>query len=196
MSNINPRTARSRAALLDAAWKLIGERGLNVGMAEIARAVGMTRQSVHLHFKTRAGLLVALVRRTDEREQIHARFARALECVDAAERLDAFLGVWFEFVTVIHPVAIQLIAARHGDPEAAEAWGDRMNELRDGFRRLTRSLRRDGALASQWTAPQAADYLWATASVGNWELLAIDCDWGAARTAKVLRRTLAIAVLA
>lgn len=187
---------RSRAAILDAAWKLIGERGLAVSMAEIGEAVGMTRQSIYVHFKTRGGLLVALVRRVDEREEIHARLLRAIELPDASERLDAFLVGWFDFVPKIHPVARQLIAARHHDVEAAEAWRDRMDELREGFLLLARSLQREGALRTDWTAPLAADYLWAGASVQVWELLAVDRGWGARKTSAMLRRTLARAVLA
>ena len=195
MSNLHPRTARSREAILDAAWRLIAERGLAVGMAEIAEAVGMTRQSIYVHFGTRAGLLVALVRRADERERIRERLEAALTLGEPAARLDAFLRAWFEFVPRIHPVARQLIAARQHDAEAGEAWRDRMDELRDAFWLLTRTLRRDGALAGGWTAPHAADYLWAGASVQAWELLAIERDWGAAKTARTLRRTLAGTVL-
>lgn len=186
---VRARTARSRAAILDVAWDLIAEQGLEVGMAEIAREVGMTRQSIYVHFETRAGLLMALVRRADEREAIHARFEAALRERRSAERLDAFLRVWFDFVPVIHPVARRLIAAADHDAAAANAWSDRMEELRRGYLLLTKSLRRDGQLAADWTAPRAADYLWATTSVPTWALLAVDRGWGAARTGQHLRRT-------
>ncbi len=195
MSSLHPRTIRTRAAILDAAWKLIVERGLDVGMAEIAGEVGMTRQSLYVHFKTRGGLLIALVRRADELEDIHARFRGALATEGPVERLDAFLRVWFSFVPVIYPVARQLIAARQQDPEAGRAWNDRMDELHYGFSLLTRRLKRDAALAKEWTAPRAADFLWAGASLPAWEALAIDRDWGAAKTGKTLRRTLASAIL-
>jgi len=195
VSKNSPKTVRTRTAILDAAWTLIGERGLDVGMAAIAEAVGMTRQSVYVHFGSRGGLLMALVRRADEREEIHARFLEAMAVSEPAGRLDACLGVWLDFVPRIHPVARQLIAARRHDAEADAAWSDRMGELREGYLRLTRSLRRDGALAAQWTANRAADYLWAETSVQVWELLAIDRGWGAAKTARTLRDTMAEAML-
>ena len=196
MSNLHPRTARTRAAILDAAWKLIADRGLDVGMAEIADSVGVTRQTIHIHFGTRGGLLIALVRRADEREDIHASLLGALERADPRERLDAFLREWLDFVPKIYPVARQLIAAEPGDAEAAAAWRDRMEELRNGFLLLTRGLRNEKALAAQWTAPQAADYLWASASVQAWELLAIARGWGHTKTEQTLRRSLARVVLA
>lgn len=165
-------------------------------MADIAEAAGLTRQAVYVHFGSRGGLLVALVRRADERADIHAKFRSALATRKAAERLDAFLGVWFDFVPEIYPVASTLSRARADDPEAAAAWDDRMASLHRGFENLATSLRQDGALAQGWTAPAAADYLWAGSSLATWELLAIQREWGGTKTSKMLRRALAAAVLA
>jgi len=165
-------------------------------MAEVAEAAGITRQAVYVHYRSRGGLLVALVRRADERAAIYAKFRGALAVKDPARRLDAFLAVWFDFVPSIHPVAGTLMRARSDDPEAAAAWADRMESLRGGFRSLAASLRRDGALASGWTPATAADFLWAGSSMQLWELLAIDCQWSPAKTAKTLRASLAESVLA
>lgn len=165
-------------------------------MAEVAEAAGLTRQAIYVHFRSRGGLLVALVRRADERADIHAKFRSALSTAKATDRLDAFLGVWFDFVPEIHPVASVLSRARADDPEAAAAWEDRMTSLHHGFESLATSLRRQNALAVGWTAPAAADYLWAGSSLPTWELLAITREWGPAKTSRVLRRALAAAVLA
>lgn len=165
-------------------------------MGAIAAAVGLTRQAIYLHFRSRGGLLVALVRRADERAEIHARFRDALAVRDPRERLDAVLRAWLDFVPTIHPVANSLMRARGEDPDAARAWADRMTDLRHGFRALAKTLHRDGALAPQWTVASAADFLWASSSVQTWELLSVDRGWGAAKTSKTLRRSLAAAVLA
>ena len=196
MSNLNARSLRTRAGILDVAWRVIAERGTEVSIGEIADAVGLTRQAIYVHFRSRGGLLVALVRRADERADIHARFRGALATPNPRERLDAVLRVWFDFVPTIHPVASSLMRARGDDPDAARAWADRMAALRLGFAALAKTLRRDGALAPDWTAPSAADFLWAGSSMQTWELLAVDRGWGAAKTSKVLRRSLAAAVLA
>ena len=196
MSNLHPRTVRTRADILDVAWKLFAKKGTAVSMAEVAEAAGLTRQAVYVHFRSRGGLLVALVRRADERADIYVKFRAALAEKDPVRRLDGFLGVWLDFVPSIHPVASTLMRARSEDPEAAAAWADRMESLRGGFRSLAASLRRDGVLAAGWTPAAAADYLWAGSSMQVWELLAIDLDWNAAKTAKTLRASLAKAVLA
>ncbi|HEV7735687.1 MAG TPA: TetR/AcrR family transcriptional regulator [Candidatus Binatia bacterium] len=195
MSNLTARSIRTRADILDVAWRVIAERGAHVSMSEIADAVGLTRQAIYVHFRSRGGLLVALVRRADERADIHTQFRDALATADPRQRLDAFLRVWLDFVPTIHPVATSLMRARRDDPDAAQAWADRMDALHHGFALLAKSLRRDGALAPQWTAPAAADFLWAGSSVQVWELLAVARGWGAAKTARTLRQTLTAAVL-
>ena len=64
------KSERSREEILDAAWDLIAVQGVAVSMAKIAAAVGMTRQSIYVHFGSRGGLLIALVRRADDRFDI------------------------------------------------------------------------------------------------------------------------------
>ncbi|MEJ2612245.1 MAG: helix-turn-helix domain containing protein [Candidatus Thiodiazotropha sp.] len=55
------------ARLLDAAWDLINIEGTDASLARIAKAAGITRQSVYDHFGSRGGMIVAMVRRVDER---------------------------------------------------------------------------------------------------------------------------------
>ena len=164
MSNSN-RPERTRREILDAAWNLIRERGAEVSLVEIAAAAGITRQSIYLHFGSRGGLLFELVRRTDERERFFERFDEALETPDASARLDRCLRVWFDFVSQIQAVALDLIRLRPRDEDAAQAWNDRMRDLRRVLQRLVRSLHDEGALAENWSVPQATDYLWAASSV-------------------------------
>ncbi len=194
MSNLK-RSERTRHEILDAAWDLIAERGAAVSMSEIASSVGMTRQSVYVHFGSRGGLLMALVRRADERFFIWEGFASAMEVKDPAERLDACLAVWLEFVPKIHPVATDLIRLRATDEDAAQAWSDRMSDLLKFYRRLVGGLRKDGVLATQWSVPRAADYLWAASSVQAWDLLVGDRGWGQEAAGKIIRSTIAEALL-
>ena len=195
MSNSN-RAARTRKEILDAAWSLIAARGAEVSLAEIAKAVGITRQSVYVHFGSRGGLLMALVRRTDEREGIFETFDQAMTVQPAAERFDACLRVWLAFVVKIHPVARDLIRLRSTDPDAAEAWEDRMKDALQLFRRLVRSLAEEDALAPGWSVPRAADFLWAACSVQAWELLVGDRGWSHAAASKTIRHSMARSLLA
>lgn len=189
MSNLK-RSERTRLEILDAAWDLIAARGAAVSMAEIAAAVGMTRQSVYVHFSSRGGLLMALVRRADERFLIWEGFSAAMEEKDPAARLDAVLAVWLDFVPKIHPVATDLIRMRATDEDAARAWEDRMAELLKFYRGLIGGLKKEDALAPGWSVPRATDYLWASSSVQAWDLLVRDRGWSAAAAEKSIRGTI------
>ena len=165
-------------------------------MAEIAKASGVSRQSVYLYFGTRGGMLMALVKRADRRFTIEEDLFAAFETDDARARLDAALKIWFAFVRRIAPVARELIRLRDTDPDAAAAWEDRMAELRSWLRVLVRSLKADGALAPGWSVEAASDYLWAASSVQAWSLLVHDCGWQAARAERTMRQAIASALLA
>ncbi len=164
-------------------------------MSEIAGAVGMTRQSIYVHFGSRGGLLIALVRRADERFLIWENFADAMTIAPPWQRLDACLVAWLNFVPRIHPVARDLIRLRVTDEDAARAWTDRMADLLTFFRRLVRGLHRDSALAPGWSVSQAADFLWASCSVQTWDLLVSDRGWSEKSAAKVIRETVARTLL-
>ena len=191
----NGKSARTRAEILDAAWSLIAERGAAISLTEIASAVGMIRQSIHVHFGSRGGLLLALVHRADERADIRRKVRSALSLPDPIERFRACLSVWFSFVPEIQPVAEDLIRLRATDEEAARAWEDRMNELRHVLRQLIRGLDKAGMLADGWTVPRAADYLWVGCSLENWGLLTRDCGWTPGTAAKATTRALERALL-
>jgi AcrR family transcriptional regulator len=182
--------ARTRTEILDRAWDLISARGAEVSLAEIARAAGISRQSVYDHFGSRGGLLLALVRRTDERLDIKARFDRAFEIADPVRRLETAVEVWIRFVQEIYPVASDLIRLRTTDEDASAAWEDRMSELKDWLETLTGSLERDGVLQAAWSAKEASDYLWASFSVQTWGLLTRDCGWPEEAAQDVLKRTI------
>ena len=190
------RAEKTRREILDRAWELIADKGADVSMADIARAAGVTRQSVYLHFKSRGGLLVALTRRADERERIIENFVDAMEKQPVNRRLEVCLGLWFDFVPKIHPVATDLIRLRSQDAEADHAWTDRMKDLHNLFRLLMQGLKEKKALSSDWSVDEAADYVWAAVSVQSWDLLVSDRGWSPARASDRITRTLCETLLA
>ncbi|MEM8694008.1 MAG: TetR/AcrR family transcriptional regulator [Pseudomonadota bacterium] len=173
----NIRGDKTRAQVLDAAWDLISEKGADVSVSNIAVAVGISRQTIYLHFGSRGGLLVALVRRADERFQIKEQFDAALNLPQPKDRLVRTLQAWLAFVPKIYPVAKDLIRLRDTDADAATAWADRMDELREWLLDLMRSLQRDGALKDEWSPEHASQFFWVQTSVQAWGLLRKDCRW-------------------
>lgn len=164
-------------------------------MSEIAKAAGISRQAVYLHFGTRGGLLMALVKRADERFEIKEGFFEALKTRSPSERLDSCLRVWLKFVPKILPVARDLIRLRATDPDAAAAWEDRMADLRSWLRQLVESLKADGALAPSWTVKEATDYLWIASSVQVWDLMTVERAWKKKRARAVVRDSIAKVLL-
>ena len=123
-----PLTSQTREAVLGAAWRLIVERRrVDVSLADIAATAGVTRQSIYLGFGNRVGLLVAMARHADA-QSTHARRMRAiaLGAADRPEALLAFVRAWLQHLPEIYPVGMLLSAAAVTDPEAAEAFHDRM----------------------------------------------------------------------
>lgn len=192
---LSDRAGRTRAQILDAAWELVSKRGAEAGLAEIASAAGVTRQSVYVHFGSRGGLLMALLKRADERGEIFERFAKAMALSDPAERLDTCLGDWFRFVDGVVPVARDLIRLKPVDAEVAAAWDDRMADLLAAWQALTRSLSKDGALAAGWTPGRAADFLWVAASMQAYDLLTRERGWKPAKASAAIRESAARTLL-
>lgn len=189
------KAQETRAQILDAAWALIAEQGAGVRMSDIAKQVGVSRQSIYLHFGSRGGMLMALVRRADERFEIREAFDAAVARPDPAERLDAAITAWLGFVPKIAPVARDLIRLRATDADARAAWEDRMSDLRNWIRVLIQSLKRDGVLRPGWSVGQAADFFWVTSSVQAWDLLVRECGWKERAAAKRIRKTIKGALL-
>ncbi len=149
-------------------------------MSDIARAVGISRQALYLHFPTRAELLIATTRHIDEVKDIDGRLAASRAAATGSERLDAFVAAWGAYIPEIHGVGRALMAMQHTDPEASRAWADRMDAMRQGCAAAVAMLARDGDLRADLTETRATDLLWSILSVRVWEHLCLDCGWSQA----------------
>ena len=77
---------QTRAAILEAAWRLIEREGkVDIGQGAIAAEAGVSRQSIFYAFGNRTGLLTAMAR---HRDQQSPRLARLLEVANE-RRMDA-----------------------------------------------------------------------------------------------------------
>jgi AcrR family transcriptional regulator len=167
----------TRARILDTAWKLVGERGVEaVTVADVAAAADVSRQLVYVHFENRAGLLVAMARRHDVRSGFAGRVAEAaaLAPVAALERL---LREWFAYLPEILPVARALEAAAVNGDEGGAAWRDRMDDLREVLAAAVDRVATDGRLTRGWTPATATDWVWARAQPSAFAHLVTDRGW-------------------
>lgn len=183
----------TRDRILEAAWKLL-EAGSGVRLADIAKAAGISRQALYLHFPNRAELLVETVRHIDRVKEVDRRLEASRTAASGPERLDRFVEAWGGYIPEIHGVGKALIAMQDGDAEARKAWDDRMQAVRHGCEAAVEALRRDGLLRADLGRQRATDLLWTLLSVANWEQLVQGCGWSqgdyVATTKTLARRAL------
>lgn len=184
----NERSRATRTAILDAAWGLLeGAGGPAVTMAATARAAGITRQGLYLHFASRGQLFLALFDHVDEVLGLESALRPMREAPDALAELDAFA----DFVASYHLQTIRLARAvdrcRHDDEDAAALWDTAMAAWYGGCRSITTRLAAEGRLAEPWTDVTAADLLWALMQADVVSGLTIDREWSADDLAERLK---------
>jgi AcrR family transcriptional regulator len=164
-------------------------------MSDIARASGVSRQAVYLHFPSRTDLLVAATRYQDTQNDVDTALAPSRAARSGTERLSAFVTAWGSYIPKIYGVARAIMAVTDTDPEAAAAWNTRMQDMREGCRAAVQALQDDGVLPPNTDPEQATDLLWTILSVRTWENLTQTCGWDQACYLATIRG-LALAALA
>ena len=168
----------TRPRILEATWRLMEERhGQGVRMSDVAKAAGVSRQAVYLHFDSRAELLVATARYVDEVRGLGERLSNYRSASTGVQHLETYVEFWGNYIPEVYGVAKALLAARETDEAAAAAWEDRMRAVHTSCRKIIEALDRDGVLDSEWMPAEATDLLWTILSIRNWEHLTIECGW-------------------
>lgn len=167
----------TKTRILDVTWRLLESGNTAIRMADIAKAAGVSRQALYLHFPNRAELLVATTRHIDTVKNVDERLSRSRSASSGIERLQAFVEAWGGYIPEIHGISVALRAMRDTDKEAAAAWEDRMQAVRQGCEAAVRAISEDGYLKKELTENAAVDLLWTLLSVENWERLVLACSW-------------------
>lgn len=178
----------TRQKIMRAAWRLLEEKpGTAVRMSDIAKAAGISRQAVYLHFPTRAELLIETARYLDEVLKVDERLAASRTAATGRARLDAFIEAWGNYIPDIYGVARAFLAMQATDDAAAAAWKDRLDAIRHGCEAAVRALAEDGDLKPGFDQEKASDLLWTLLSVRNWEHLVQDCGWSQAAYVEAMK---------
>jgi AcrR family transcriptional regulator len=172
--------------ILEAAWELVLERGtVDVTVADIAAAAGVSRQLVYFHFDNRAGLLTAMARHRDESSGFVDAVAASRE-LPPAEGLEHLLRAWCEYLPEIVPVARALEASLVIGDDGGSAWRQRMGELRAALRIALDCVE----LKPGWTVDQAADWAWSRIQPTTYQHLVGERGWTAEEYAERTVRSL------
>lgn len=179
----------TREGILRAAWQQLEEEGA-VTVTAVARAAGVSRQTIYLHFKDRTGLLVSLVQFMDD----HLGLQESLFHVFAAERgieaMDRAVVVHGSFNQGIDSAARILEVVDDPDDPLAIAWRDRMTFRLRVHREIVARIDADGMLAEGWTVEHAADLFHSVTLPAVWRELTGALGWTTDDYVKYLQRML------
>ena len=170
-------SARTKIRILETTWKVLETRIDKNRMSDIAKAIGISRQALYLHYPTRAELLIATTKHIDTVKKVNQRLELSRAARSGLERLHFFIKAWGGYIPEIHGISVALRNMRKNDKAAAKAWDDRMQAVRHGCQAAVRAIAKDGKLKSDLTEQVATDILWTLLTVENWEKLVLDCAW-------------------
>jgi AcrR family transcriptional regulator len=191
----NQRSRDTRAAILDAAWRLLEqEGGAAPSMSAVAEAAGVSRRGLYLHFTSRGQLFVELLDHIDESLDLEASARPVIEAPNAVAALDAFARHVADYHSQLIGIMRAVDRLRSDDPDAQALWRRAMRNWYGACEVLTAALASQGTLAEPWTPETAADLLWALMSVELVDDLTRDRGWSTdeltERLALLIRRTL------
>ena len=185
---MSSKNLETREKILQAtARKLVEHGGKGVRMADVAKETGISRQAVYLHFKSRTDLLIATTQYVGDQLDVEGRLAASRAATSGVERLKLYIEFWGDFLPEIYGVGKALMMVQDSDDDAAAAWRDRMEAMRDGCRAAIDALIADDQLADGWTRKDAIDAFWTMLLVPNWEALTIDCGWSKKKYTRHMR---------
>ena len=176
----------TRLRILDTAREIIEKQGAVPTMSALARAVGISRQALYLHFPDRARLLLALVAHVDEKEQLQIGIAAVTQAADAAAAIRAWTRVQTWHNPKIAALARALDETRRTDPAVSAAWADRTADRMGGAVVITERLRAEGRLDPSWTTTEAAALLWELTSFRVWDDLVNDAQIAPGRYVEII----------
>jgi AcrR family transcriptional regulator len=177
---MSSKKQKTRESLLDAAWKRL-ERGDAAKLEDVGADVGVSRQSVYLHFGSRGGMLLALVAHIDETLGLYERLAALRQIDDPIELLKATLDMAASYQPKVQGVAMALMRLAEQDEEVRAAFENRMEERRKGLAATIEQLARAGLLRKEWSKTEMVDLLWEATSPSSFQHLVVELGWKPAR---------------
>jgi AcrR family transcriptional regulator len=133
--SVQEHVARQEAAVIDAAIRLFNERGVrDVGLADIAKEVGLARNSLYRYFPDKAHILAAWFRTTIAPLVVESNDIAA-DDAPVADRLERWVDAQFAYLT--DPDHAAMLMASNAMTDLPD---DVRTELGAGHRELYASL--------------------------------------------------------
>ncbi|MFN2463470.1 MAG: TetR/AcrR family transcriptional regulator [Candidatus Dormibacteria bacterium] len=174
----NHRSEKTRARILDAAERLILERGLDgVGMEGVAEAAGVSRQAVYDKFGSKGGLLRAMVERTEESLGIFKAVGAVAAEPDGLKKLTTLCDLSRVSEPGVAPFIRVMYAARLHDETAAALMEERLAARYMVMRHVVEQLDSEGRLRASLTVEKGTDILWSILNPLHYDNLVTSRGW-------------------
>ena len=172
----------TRERICEAARRLILKRGgADIPLGEVAKAAGVSRQALYLHFKDRTALFLAVAQHADDKRGLPEAIRRIQEAPTGLDALRHMAGTRARLNPEIWPLARVLDSVRGQDPAAEATIQNRGVRRLAGCRTVVDQLAQDGSLRAGLDPAIAADLFWAFTSLRSWEDLVLVRGWTAAQ---------------
>jgi len=180
----------TRQRICEAALRLIVKRGgVDVPLADVAKAARVSRQALYLHFKDRAALFLAVAQHADDKRGLPEAIRRLQQAPTGLDALRSMAATRAKLNPEIWPLARILDSFRE-DSTAEIILENRRVARLGACRMIVEQLARDGSLRADLEPTIAADLLWAVTSLRTWEDLVLVRGWTAAQYEERLVATL------
>jgi AcrR family transcriptional regulator len=193
----------NRRRILTAASELFRENGYaDTAMPEVAKAAGVSVQTVYKVFANKASLLKAVfdvtVAGDDEPVPIAERdFIAAIQAEpSAARKISMYLAHATEIAARVFPVQLLARDAAAADRAAADVWAQMRAEMLTAMTYFAADLVATGQVRDGLSAEDVRDILWTFHSPEQYDLLVVQRGWSTARYGKFIRDTVVAAVVA
>jgi AcrR family transcriptional regulator len=180
----------TRTRILAAARALLEERGFDVGMGEIARRAGISRQAVYLHFDSKADLLRQLTTWIEEQADLGSLLAPVFNAPNGEEALEALLHAGAVFEPQIHALARVAEQVRDRNEHVRAINADRMLRRLTAMKAIVARIEAEGRLRPGWDVETAAAFVWMATSPPSYHAMVVDLGWTAEHWAEATLRFL------
>jgi AcrR family transcriptional regulator len=192
----------TREAIIEAARELFLDSGYaRTTMSAVAKAAGVSMESVYKGFGNKARLLKAVfdVAIVGDHEPVPMLQRERVQRIRAEPDPRRKLEMYGEHLASAGPRAgpLQLLvrSAAANDPEAAKVWQQMVQERLVGMGEFARHLYEGGFLRTDVSLEEARDVLWTYNSVELYDLLVVQRGWTSKHYGQWIARALIAALL-
>ena len=163
--------------ILTAARELFETRGFEVGMGEIARLAGISRQAIYLHFASKADLLQRLTTWVEKQADLDSLLQPVFDAPTGEQALRALIDAAAVFEPQIHGLARAVEQAGNRYPEVHTISTDRMRRRLEAMTGIVARIHTDGRLTPGWDIDRAAAFVWSTTAPATYHLMVVELGW-------------------